>query len=71
MSDKLKVDGPITVQQTTPEAVAFMLMEKIAYYDKAADKEVLRGTRDYWLTLYSQCLRATKGYDLSLVLKAG
>lgn len=68
MADKVQVSGPITVQLTSQEAVAFWLLEKIYSYE-AVDEEKTK-TREYWLTLYTQCLKATKGYSLESVLEA-
>jgi len=65
MTDKLSVSGPVVVEQTTKEAVAFKLMEKIVYFE---DKKVPKD-RKYWLTLYHQCLKTTSGYTLKTIFE--
>ena len=42
----------------TPEAIAFLLMERIARHE-AGDKE--RKRREYRLDLYAECLQAARG----------
>lgn len=49
------------------EAVAFDLMKHIGSYEE--NKPI--STRDYWLTLYVQCLKATRGVDIQRVLQNG
>lgn len=61
-----RVSGPVTIEQTSREAVAFSLMEKIASYEGGdADKK----NRKYWLSLYRQCYKATGGSVLESILE--
>lgn len=65
MSDNRTVQGKIKVENHAKESVAFDLMEKIGQLE-ASDA---RRTRAYWLTLYSQCYKATHGHTINDVLK--
>jgi hypothetical protein len=62
-NESVSVSGPISVRSDAKERVAFDLMEHIGNQcfdsDQAAQK-----TKDYWLKLYQQCLKATKGVKL-------
>ena len=66
MSDSRTVNGSIKVQDTTKEEVAFKLMNQISNYE---DSNTESKDRKYWLTLYRQCLKATVGKPLDIVLK--
>jgi hypothetical protein len=65
MADKLNIDSPVQIQNASKQSVAFDLMKKIA----SEEKHVESGNRKYWLTLYSQCLKATNGSKLEFILK--
>ena len=58
--------GPFEVQQTTREAVAFKLMEQITSHEPTNN---VTKDRKYWLTLYHQCYKATRGDTLDNILK--
>jgi hypothetical protein len=53
----------VTVENDSAERVAYDLMERIASLESGEHN------REYFLTLYCQCLKATSGYTLSNVLK--
>jgi len=62
-----KISGPVEIEQTSQEAVAFNLMERISEYE--GSKEITKD-RKYWLSLYRQCYKATKGYSLADIHEA-
>jgi len=64
MSDARSISGAVQVEQANQEAVAYKLMEKISQYEEIDQRD-----RKYWLTLYRQCHKATKGQLLESVLK--
>jgi hypothetical protein len=57
MSNRPQASGP--VEASSAEAVAFRLMEKIASCEANTKTGDNQHSRDYWLTLYIQCRRAT------------
>lgn len=65
MAETSKIAGEIQVEQTTREAVAFKLMEHISHYEPKVEKD----NRRYWLALYRQCYKATRGGLLESILK--
>lgn len=67
MGEKFEIKQPVEIKDNSKERVAFDLMKAIEYYDSRADTG--RKDRKYWLTLYSQCLKATSGYSLESILK--
>lgn len=67
MSDSRKISGFVDIKETTKERVALDLMNIIAGYE---DNDAIRVNRDYWLTLYRQCIKATAGKPLSRVLNS-
>ena len=64
MADSVSVKGPVQVDTSSQESVAYELTRLIAHNENSSDKT----TRDYWLTLYTQCHRATRGFNLRDVL---
>lgn len=68
MADNTRVSGSIKIENTSPEAVAFTLLEKITFYE---DSKEVKKDRKYWLTLYRQCYKATMGHELDDILKEG
>lgn len=67
MADQnIKVASPVEIESDSKERVAFDLACKIDYYSqlKAEQKD-----KKYWLSLYRQCYKATKGYALEGILK--
>ncbi len=52
-----KISGPIEIEQSSHEAVAFQLMKFIGNYEGVEPKD-----RKYWLALYRECHKATRGY---------
>lgn len=67
MAESLKLSGPVTVEPTSKELIAFKLMEKIANHETTKPDE--ESKRAYWLTLYRQCYKAADGYALSDILE--
>jgi len=57
-SETVSVSGPVRVQSDSKERVAFELAQVIASH---ARLEFEQKNETYWLTLYSKCLRVTKG----------
>jgi hypothetical protein len=62
-----KISGPVEIEQTSQEAVAFKLMQQISDYERSTS---IAKDRKYWLSLYCQCYKATKGYALEDILVA-
>ena len=58
-TEKVSVSGPIDIESNSKQAVAFKLMQHIAGYENAPGDKL--NTRQYWLTLYRQCYKATDG----------
>lgn len=65
MSDSLRVSGPVEVKSDSADRVAFDLMVKIANYEEGQNT----ASRDYWLTLFYQCKKATYSSSLESILK--
>ncbi len=67
-NDSMSVSGPVTVEPSSKELVALNLMRLIAGMEsKATDRD--KATREYWLTLYRQCYKATAGNSLESILR--
>ena len=58
MSGDTTITNPIEIKDNSKERVAFDLMEKISFFEHD-NKEADQSKREYWLTLYRQCLKAT------------
>jgi hypothetical protein len=61
-----QISGPVEIEQTSQEYVAFKLMHLISDYEASSQTTK---DRKYWLSLYRQCYKATKGYSLEDILK--
>ena len=59
---------PELAAQECPSRVAYELMRHIAVCEKPAPDKL--NTRDYWLTLYRQCWKATDGRVLKDILES-
>ena len=57
--------GPVTIVDNTKERVALELAYKIAL----GETQTATQDRTYWLKLYHQCLKATRGDPLTTILK--
>lgn len=57
-------DGESKIIVHSRESVAYQLMQDIIAQESTSQK-----TREYLLTLYVQCLKATSGVTLAVVLK--
>jgi hypothetical protein len=67
MNDKIATGNPFEIKDNSKERVAYDLLEKIASYDSREKSEGMK--REYWLTLYHQCLKATSGtYSIDSIL---
>jgi hypothetical protein len=62
-NDSVSVSGPIRVMSDSPERVAFELMHLIS-----SNEDVTKDRR-YFLTLYTQCYKATHNHPLDSILK--
>jgi hypothetical protein len=60
-----RISGPVSVKADSAERVAYDLMEKIAGFEDSPE----RAKRDYWLTLFHQCRKATYSTSLEAILK--
>lgn len=65
MSDSRTISGAVRVEQDSVDAVAFRLTQLIGNYESDQKQD-----RRYWLTLYRQCYKATRGRTLEDILKA-
>jgi hypothetical protein len=70
MSDSLSVSGPVKVnlEPGSPAAVAYELMLHIGSGDDLQGKDQ-ESRRQYFLTLYRQCYKATSGHGLESILQ--
>ena len=66
MSDDIRITSPVKIKDNSKERVAFNLMEHISNLDNASDSE--KSNRNYWLTLYRQCYKASSGNNLKSIL---
>lgn len=67
MSDSRSISGTVNVQTVDSQyRVAFELMEKISQWEPEHTK---KDNREYWLTLYYQCRKATYASSLESTLK--
>ncbi len=62
--NSMRITGPVKIDQTSQEAVAFKLMDLISSRESVEVTD-----RKYWLTLYRQCYKATNGNSLESILK--
>ncbi|HNO74434.1 MAG TPA: hypothetical protein PKG49_02215 [Nitrosomonas mobilis] len=68
MSEQTRVGGSVEVKQSSEASVVLELMKHIANYEDKSKEE--KKDRNYWLTLYYQCRKATKdSAKLDYVLK--
>jgi hypothetical protein len=58
MSDRVDINGPVGIESHSAEAAALNLAKLIASYEESGLKSADMN-REYWLTLYHQCRRAT------------
>jgi hypothetical protein len=65
MSDKIDITSPVSIESDSKERVAFDLACKIDYFSSVKSEQK---DKKYWLTLYRQCYKATKGYGLDKLL---
>ena len=61
---KVSISGPVQIQSSSREDVAFKLMQQIS-----SDEADVKKDRKYWLTLYWHCLKATEGIPLRTILQ--
>lgn len=61
----VSVAGPVTVRSDSAERVAYELMMQIATNEGKYNES----NRDYWLTLYWQCRKATNYSKLESILE--
>ena len=57
MADRMSIDGPVQIESDGKERVALALLDKIALEENETQD------RDYYLTLYSECLWVVRGYE--------
>ncbi len=67
MADQsVSVSGPVTIESDSVHRVAFDLAMVVMRNERANGKA--QQDREYWLTLYSQCLSAVHGGDVGRIL---
>lgn len=64
MSDDMRITGPVSIKTDSASRVAYDLMRFIGEDIESGDKS----KREYWLTLYRQCYKATHGHALKHML---
>ena len=69
MSETLNVSGPVKIVSDSTARVAYELMQDIANREYESIPDAQKKSREYWLTLYSQCWKAASGYSLESILK--
>jgi hypothetical protein len=62
----VRVQGPVSVQSESKYRVALELMQKITDYEEVKSESK---DREYWLTLYSQCLSTVNGHAVQSTLQ--
>lgn len=68
MSDSMHISGPVEIEQSSEANAALELMKHIAAWEDLPKES--KKNRKYWLTLYYQCRKATRGVGtLSSVLE--
>jgi|SaaInl8_200m_RNA_FD_contig_81_410074_length_1634_multi_3_in_0_out_0_2 hypothetical protein len=67
MAEDTKITNPVEIKSNSKERVAFDLMKHISLKEKRQGDN--QQDRKHWLTLYSQCLKATYGFPLESILK--
>lgn len=67
MADQMSISGPVTVQHDGASRVAYDLMINIVNWENPTPEQ--KRSREYWLTLFHQCMMATKSNSLSSVLR--
>ena len=65
-NDSVSVSGPVKVVSDSPHRVALDLAQQIDYFSELDSRQK---DRNYWLTLYSQCLHVVHGRSVSSALK--
>ncbi len=66
-NETVSISGPIDIASNSKQSVAFDLMKHIAFNEKVGDEQ--KKSRQYWLSLYRQCWKATNGGSLESILK--
>lgn len=64
MSDSRSISGSVAVDQSSAEMAALNLMKHIGQYETDQKQD-----RKYWLTLYKQCHKSTRGNTLEDIMK--
>jgi len=62
-TDNISVSGPVRIESDSRFRVAFELMDLISSIE---DQEK---DREYWLSLFAQCVRATHGVSIEKIMK--
>lgn len=70
MAEKMSIESPVKVDlgSNSAAAVAYDLMRFIGSGDDLKNKDQ-ESRRQYFLTLYRQCWKATNGYGLESILQ--
>ena len=66
-TEDIRITQPVEVKSDAAARVAFDLMDHISRREKPDDTQTR--SREYWLTLYLQCLKAARGDALKYVLE--
>ena len=63
MAEDTRVSGSVAVESGSKERVALDLAIRIASDEKPGTGDRAERTREYWLTLYKQCLHKVLDYS--------
>ena len=66
-TEDVRVTSPVEIQSDAKTRVAFDLMHHISHREEGKEQE--QKTRAYWLALYAQCHKATRGVPIHSVLE--
>lgn len=68
MADSISVSGPVEIESDSDARVAYDLMKFISSRENISEDD--KKSRKYWLTLYYQCVLASKNAtSLNYILK--
>ena len=69
MSDSTSISGAVKISHDSAARVALDLMERISTRENPTREQ--QASREYWLTLFHQCMKAASGYkSLESILKS-
>ncbi len=68
MADSTSISGAVKISHDSAARVALDLMERISTRENPTKEQ--QASREYWLTLFHQCMKAASGHkSLESILK--